>query len=104
MAELMSARLRESDAVDHCVLYDLCGGLTLKNMEVPPRRVLDIGCGGGLWVLAAAQQWTVSIAHSRYVGREKMYLITRIARSLDWISPDGNPTLCARKGMISPAA
>jgi len=27
-------------------------------MEVPPRRVLDIGCGGGIWILAAAQHWT----------------------------------------------
>ncbi|THH07378.1 hypothetical protein EW145_g3428 [Phellinidium pouzarii] len=46
-----------SDTIDHLILADMCGGLTLQILDTPPARVLDLGCGGGMWILAAAQQW-----------------------------------------------
>ena len=48
-----------SDTVDHLIITELCGGLTLHRVDLPPRRVLDLGCGGGQWILSCARQWKV---------------------------------------------
>lgn len=42
-------------------LTSLCRSLTLHQFETPPSRILDLGCGGGLWVIEAAKQWPVSL-------------------------------------------
>lgn len=47
--------------MDHLIITEMCGGLTLQELEVPPKRVLDLGCGSGMWVLAAAKEWKVSM-------------------------------------------
>lgn len=52
--------MASSDTVDHLILTEMCGGLTLQEIETPPTRVLDLGCGGGMWILAAAKEWPVS--------------------------------------------
>jgi 2-polyprenyl-3-methyl-5-hydroxy-6-metoxy-1,4-benzoquinol methylase len=39
--------------------YCFRGGLTMNQFDTPPRSVLDLGCGGGLWVIEAAKQWKV---------------------------------------------
>lgn len=43
------------------MLKDLFGGLTLKPLPSKPRRVLDLGCGGGTWILEAAKEWPVRL-------------------------------------------
>lgn len=51
-----------SDGWDHMFLNQsgyLHNGLTLINYDPPPRRVIDIGCGFGHWLITAAQQWPV---------------------------------------------
>lgn len=35
------------------------GGLTLAPLKQTPTRVLDLGCGGGLWAIDAARRWKV---------------------------------------------
>ena len=43
----------------------------MHSFNTPPARVLDLGCGTGLWVLEAAQQWTVGaspVAHVRMLN------------------------------------
>jgi hypothetical protein len=39
--------------------YCFRGRLTMNHFETPPRMVLDLGCGCGLWVIEAAKQWKV---------------------------------------------
>lgn len=29
----------------------------MHQFDTPPERILDLGCGGGCWVLEAAKQW-----------------------------------------------
>ena len=43
--------------------YCFRGGLTMNQFETPPRSVLDLGCGGGLWIIEAAKQWKVKRCH-----------------------------------------
>lgn len=52
------------------IITDMCGGLTLQEMEVPPLHVLDLGCGSGMWILAAAREWTVSLTVFPYYEYE----------------------------------
>lgn len=33
--------------------------MSLQKLETPPKRVLDLGCGRGTWIIAAAQAWPV---------------------------------------------
>jgi tRNA G46 methylase TrmB len=58
--------LSRSDNWAHSSLVALCHGLTMHEFTVPPKRVLDIGCGSGLWILDAAQQWPVSDLFSSF--------------------------------------
>lgn len=46
-----------SDIWNQSFLRSLCRSLTAHQFESPPKRVLDLGCGGGLWILEAAQEW-----------------------------------------------
>ncbi|KAJ7126888.1 S-adenosyl-L-methionine-dependent methyltransferase [Mycena epipterygia] len=45
------------DNWDQMFLRTCFGGLTMHQFDTPPERVLDLGCGGGYWVLEAAKQW-----------------------------------------------
>ncbi|RPD60122.1 S-adenosyl-L-methionine-dependent methyltransferase [Lentinus tigrinus ALCF2SS1-7] len=38
-------------------LNHLCSGVTMHPFPDPPRNVLDLGCGSGLWVIEAAKAW-----------------------------------------------
>jgi ubiquinone/menaquinone biosynthesis C-methylase UbiE len=40
--------------------YYCRNGLTMHHFETPPRLVLDLGCGSGLWIIEAAKQWKVT--------------------------------------------
>ena len=50
-----------SETIDHLIITDLFGGLTLKPLDTPPARVLDLGCGVGAWVLSAAHEWKARV-------------------------------------------
>jgi hypothetical protein len=50
-----------SDNWDHFVSLRIFGRLTVHNFPAPPSRVLDLGCGTGLWVIDAAKQWKVCL-------------------------------------------
>jgi hypothetical protein len=39
--------------------YCFQNGLTMSQFETPPQSVLDLGCGGGLWIIEAAKKWKV---------------------------------------------
>ncbi|KAJ3744450.1 hypothetical protein DFH05DRAFT_1190394 [Lentinula detonsa] len=49
------------DNWDHLFFKKCFRSLTMTQFETPPERVLDLGCGSGLWVLEAANQWQESI-------------------------------------------
>ena len=42
-------------------LRSLSQGLTLQRYNTPPKDILDLGCGSGLWIVDAAQHWPVRI-------------------------------------------
>lgn len=48
-----------SDNWNQMFLKSLLKGLTLRQADVPPSNVLDVGCGSGLWLIEAAKQWPV---------------------------------------------
>ncbi|KAI0766737.1 S-adenosyl-L-methionine-dependent methyltransferase [Irpex lacteus] len=48
------------DNWNHMFLKSLSQGLTLRQYNTPPKDILDLGCGSGLWVMDAAQQWKTS--------------------------------------------
>lgn len=52
------------DNWEHDFMITLNQGLTMWKFETPPERVLDLGCGAGLWVMEAATAWP----HSTFVG------------------------------------
>lgn len=47
-------------------LTSLFKGMTARQAETPPSKVLDLGCGSGLWVLEAAKCWPVRMRNSGY--------------------------------------
>ncbi|KAI6025964.1 hypothetical protein F5J12DRAFT_456230 [Pisolithus orientalis] len=49
--------LFDFDHWDHMFMTNCCKSLTLHDFDEPPSRVLDLGCGRGLWAIAAARQW-----------------------------------------------
>jgi len=53
---------RCSDNWDHMVLVRMFGRLTIYDFPTPPERVLDLGCGTGLWCVEAAKQWPVGVS------------------------------------------
>jgi len=53
---------RRSDNWDHMVFARMFGRLTVYDFPTPPERVLDLGCGTGLWCIEAAKQWPVSVS------------------------------------------
>jgi len=48
------------------------GRLTMNQFETPPKMVLDLGCGGGLWVIEAAKQWKVR--NVRYLYSSPLFI------------------------------
>ncbi|KAJ7475936.1 hypothetical protein FB451DRAFT_1245281 [Mycena latifolia] len=52
-----SAAMINFDNWDQMFLRSCFGGLTMHQFDIPPRVVLDLGCGGGYWALEAAKQW-----------------------------------------------
>lgn len=58
-------------------LTSLCRSITMHQFETPPSKVLDLGCGTGLWVLEAAKQWT----SSTFVGFDVLRVQPNLGRS-----------------------
>ncbi|KAJ3824700.1 hypothetical protein F5878DRAFT_312394 [Lentinula raphanica] len=56
------------DNWDHIFFKKCFRSITMTQFETPPERVLDLGCGSGLWVLEAARQWE----NSTIVGLDVM--------------------------------
>ncbi|KAJ6576596.1 hypothetical protein DFH09DRAFT_1149810 [Mycena vulgaris] len=52
-----SADMINFDNWDQMFLRSCFGGLTMHQFDIPPRAVLDLGCGGGYWAMEAAKQW-----------------------------------------------
>ncbi|TFL04202.1 hypothetical protein BDV98DRAFT_563735 [Pterulicium gracile] len=66
------------------------GGLTLAPLKQTPTRVLDLGCGGGLWAIDAARRWKNSIVYgfdivSIQPDLEKISGYKDIASRVKWI-------------------
>ncbi|OBZ72082.1 hypothetical protein A0H81_07597 [Grifola frondosa] len=55
-----SKELLMYDDWNNLFLNSLCRSITMHQFDKPPSMVLDLGCGGGLWVIEAAKQWPVS--------------------------------------------
>ncbi|KAJ3524381.1 hypothetical protein NM688_g8574 [Phlebia brevispora] len=58
------------------------GNPSMHNFATPPSKVLDLGCGTGLWVLDAAQQWTTS----HFVGFDRLRIQPDLSRMSHGIS------------------
>ncbi|KAI0077929.1 hypothetical protein K474DRAFT_1706959 [Panus rudis PR-1116 ss-1] len=52
------------DSWNQMFLTGLCRNITMHQFDTPPSKVLDLGCGNGLWVLEAAKQWK----NTQFVG------------------------------------
>ncbi|KAI0925790.1 hypothetical protein AcW1_008122 [Taiwanofungus camphoratus] len=48
------------DNWNHVFLSSLVRNITMHQFETPPSRILDLGCGDGLWVIEAARKWPKS--------------------------------------------
>lgn len=46
-----------SDAWDHLFHVHIVNRITVHSFEKPPKSVLELGCGSGIWVIDAAKQW-----------------------------------------------
>ncbi|PVF95937.1 hypothetical protein CPB86DRAFT_787490 [Serendipita vermifera] len=47
----------EHDNLTHIFLHEHRQGLSWHHFLTPPKRILDLGCGDGHWVISAAQTW-----------------------------------------------
>ncbi|KAF7794797.1 hypothetical protein EIP86_005939 [Pleurotus ostreatoroseus] len=56
-----------SDDWNYMFCKKVFGHPSMHSFNTPPAKVLDLGCGTGLWVLEAAQQWTVSASPAAHV-------------------------------------
>lgn len=45
------------EALDNKLTHHLRGSSSFINFDEPPRRILDLGCGTGTWIVEAAKQW-----------------------------------------------
>ncbi|KAH8825226.1 hypothetical protein DL96DRAFT_1712246 [Flagelloscypha sp. PMI_526] len=52
------------DVWENLFCQQLCGSLTFHKFETPPSKVLDLGCGTGIWVMNCARVWK----NSQFVG------------------------------------
>lgn len=50
-------QFNELEALDLRLVQSLRGSVSFVNFEVPPQRVLDLGCGTGCWAIEAAKEW-----------------------------------------------
>ncbi|PVG02836.1 hypothetical protein CPB86DRAFT_870203 [Serendipita vermifera] len=73
-------RSYDSAAIDHDIsthlfFQSLSRSLTWHEFESPPRNILDLGCGNGVWVLDAAQAWP----ESHFVGLDLVPLQPKLS-------------------------
>lgn len=54
-----------SDNWDHIIHVHVFQRLSVHDFPRPPKRVLELGCGTGIWVIDAAKQWKVSCCSLR---------------------------------------
>lgn len=47
----------ELESLDNRLAQYLRGSISFANLDEPPTRVLDLGCGTGVWVIDAAKAW-----------------------------------------------
>ena len=69
LTDFVSNEFIGSDNWNQMFLTSLFKGPTARQRGTPPSRVLDLGCGSGLWVLEAAKCWPVIVKNSgSFVG------------------------------------
>lgn len=69
-------------------MKNLCRNITMHQFDAPPSRVLDLGCGCGLWILEAAQEWK----DTQFVGFDiynKQPDLQRLGNIVDVIKESG---------------
>ncbi|KAH8989659.1 hypothetical protein EDB86DRAFT_3080919 [Lactarius hatsudake] len=86
----------ERPVIDHDVwetmfIKQLSGSHTFHVFDVPPTKVLDLGCGSGYWILECAKQWRVSYPST---------LIAAGAQSKLAIVTVGSPELRVRLDLV----
>ncbi|PCH42192.1 hypothetical protein WOLCODRAFT_137757 [Wolfiporia cocos MD-104 SS10] len=82
------------DNWNHMFLGNLVRNITMHTFETPPMRVLDLGCGSGLWVIEAAKKWPSAV----FVGfdilrcqpnlRNSELGLTDFAPRISWVHGD----------------
>ncbi|ESK94713.1 hypothetical protein Moror_14272 [Moniliophthora roreri MCA 2997] len=85
-----TADILNYDNWDHLWLMSCFRGLTMHQFETPPKFVLDLGCGGGLWAIEAARQWPEStiIGFDTKDIQPRLYQIeaySDLARRVKWV-------------------
>ncbi|KAL5485825.1 hypothetical protein ACEPAI_6867 [Sanghuangporus weigelae] len=77
------------DAINHILFADIVGGMSLQKLEAPPKRVLDLGCGSGTWIIAAANAWpeTTFVGFDVHTRQPNLSLLKRsdLAQRIEWV-------------------
>lgn len=53
----INRHIADHETIDSLFVSHTAAGFTLTDFKRPPRRVLDLGCGTGFWIISAAQHW-----------------------------------------------
>ncbi|TFK49957.1 hypothetical protein OE88DRAFT_298672 [Heliocybe sulcata] len=72
--------IMDFDNWNHMYMQSIFKSLTVHHPDPPPRRILDLGCGGGYWVISAAQQWK----DSTFVGFDIQDVQPKLERLPDY--------------------
>ncbi|KIM28696.1 hypothetical protein M408DRAFT_329163 [Serendipita vermifera MAFF 305830] len=70
----------DHDTSNHIFFTQLSKSVTWHEFSTPPAKVLDLGCGNGVWILDAAKSWP----HSHFVGLDLM----PIQPNLNLVAPE----------------